>query len=65
MADLPFLKNKNKKKDGVPVIGASHTTDLTEHVTDELMQALDRKDIKAIREALKALVLMTKDEDQA
>lgn len=65
MADLPFLKNKNKKRDGVVVAAGTSedsSKDLLPHIADELLQAIDKKDLKAIRAAVKALVLMIRDE---
>lgn len=66
MADLPFLKNKNKKRDGATIIGPQEDgSDLLHKVTDELIEAIDKKDLKSTREALRALVLIIKEEDRA
>lgn len=66
MADLPFLKKKNKNRDATVVIDhdPDGVTNLDHHVTDELIEAIHKKDFKSIKEALKALVLIMQDEDK-
>jgi hypothetical protein len=58
--DLPFLKDKsNKYGSGTAQIAVTgdKTSDrqIAEMVASELIEALGRKDVKAIRESLKAL----------
>lgn len=69
--ELPFLKNKNKQGGGsgtaiVEVRTSDSTSDQTllEHIADELLTAIEKKDIKSLRESLQALVLSIKDKDQ-
>lgn len=72
MADLPFLKNKNKKQraggGSSPTIERTpdQTSDesLKAHIGSELMDAMSRKDITALRSALEALVHMIQDQDE-
>ena len=63
--ELPFLKNK-KNRGGGTTVEKTRDSDgnkvLTDSVVDELMSAAERKDIKAFREALRALVLTIKGE---
>jgi hypothetical protein len=69
--EIPFLKNKqNKLGTGMATVSAStseHTSDqaLIDSVADELLEAIEKKDIKALRQALQALVLSIKDHDAA
>lgn len=71
MSELPFLKNKNRK-DGraVGALEVDRESDsgisqsLLHSVANELMEAAHRKDIGALREALRALVFMIKDQDR-
>jgi hypothetical protein len=65
--ELPFLKRKQKMQGGAVVEQIGDLTNkkaLMEHIADELLNALERKDIKEIRESIKALVLLIKEEDQ-
>ena len=69
MADLPFLKNKNKAGGGAsgPIereSDATHPDKLIEMVADELLSAFERKNHAGFMEALRALVLMIQDEDR-
>jgi len=72
--ELPFLKNK-KNQFGVSVghaVTADSThpdedrgmDDIMDHVADEFLQAIERKDKRLLREALSALVLHIQDEDK-
>lgn len=67
--ELPFLKKKNKYNQGSASTPIERTPDedsgeaLTKHITDELITAIEKKDIKSLREALSALVSQIKDQD--
>lgn len=72
--ELPFLKNQKNKQNsagGVVVQHADRTKDmddnkaLIEHVADEFMSAIEKKDRALMVDALRALVLHIQDEDQA
>lgn len=69
MAELPFLKKKMKMAGG----GAMETTRepdmssddaMLDDVAGELFEALERKDKRAFRQSLEALVLHIKDADE-
>jgi hypothetical protein len=68
--EIPFLKNKSKNMGGGSIevqrpSDKSNTQTLLEHIADELIEAINKKDIKSFREALKALVLtITEDQDE-
>lgn len=65
--ELPFLKNKNQDGGGVMARTApdgKSDSDLMDGVAQELLSAIEKKDIRALREALEALVLHIQDEDQ-
>jgi len=72
MADLPFLKNKNKKMNtgGGSSPAIQRTPDqssdeaLMAHIGSELMDSISRKDIKSLRAALEALVHMIQEQDK-
>ncbi len=69
MADLPFLKNKNKNQGGGSVVVAKtmdHTDDeaIIDGVAQEFLDAVHKKDIKSLRAALHALVQYIQTEDQ-
>jgi hypothetical protein len=67
MSNLPFL-DKDKKSMGA---GTAQVRDpdqsndemLIEHVGSELMEAINRKDIKAMRDSIHALANMIKEQD--
>jgi hypothetical protein len=68
MSELPWLKRKNQQG-GTPAIHETRTPDsgtnnkaLAEGTAEELLQALSRKDFKGIRESLKALISLIKEE---
>lgn len=62
--EIPFLKNKNKLlgSNTQEVHRKSEETDenLLNHISDELFEAIERKDLKSLRESLTALVLELK-----
>lgn len=65
--ELPWLKNKNKYAGGGGVerdSDESNPNKLIEAVAEELLSAWDRKDRSGFREALRAFVLMIKDQDR-
>lgn len=66
---LPFLKKRSDQGGGQPPIEITRphddgSSDLTSQVVDELIEAVDKKDIKSMRQALQALVLMIQDQDK-
>lgn len=65
---LPFLKDKQKNQGGTGVVTVNHSTEpgpntLTDHISQELLTAIEKKDVKSLRDALQALVLMINDKD--
>ncbi len=68
MSDLPFLKKKiNQQGGGGPIEVTAHTKDsntLLEHIADELLTAIEKKDIKSLREALQALIMNITDTEE-
>lgn len=67
--ELPFLKNKNKQAGGAGVVErkseSKSNEQMLEMVAGEMLDAYDRKDTVAMRQAIKAFVLMINDEDEA
>jgi hypothetical protein len=69
MADLPFLKKKFSRAGVGPFevthsqIEGSSADDLVDEVAGEFISAIERKDIKAFRQALHALILIIKQGD--
>lgn len=68
MADLPYLAKKNKQAGGGGPIEVLHKSDdsntLLEHIADELLSAIEKKDIKLLRDSLQALIMnITNKED--
>lgn len=63
--EIPFLKSKKNQQGGGIIRESDQSNDqaILEHIGHELMTSLHKKDIKAIRDALEALVLMIKQED--
>lgn len=68
--ELPFLKNKkNAGGTGMTTVSAERTSDhtsdraLLESIAEELLTAIEKKNIKGLREALQALVLSIRDQD--
>lgn len=63
--ELPFLKKKNRLPGAgmIKRVGESGS-DLMDHVADELLEAYEKKDLKAFHEALNALCLMIIDQDK-
>ncbi len=66
--EIPFLKNKTKLGTGMATVEIEHRTSdhtsdqaLLEDIAGELLTAIEKKNIKGIREALQALVLSLKD----
>jgi hypothetical protein len=69
--EIPFLKNKHKKNDGgggpiptqhVSPDGKSDSA-LMDDVAQELLSAIEKKDVRALRQSLEALVLHIQDAD--
>lgn len=70
--DLPFLKNKHKMAGGGPVATIhAQTSDtvaddtIIDAVASEFLEAIEKKDVRALRQALEALVLHIKDMDES
>lgn len=67
MADLPFLRNKNKYAGGGGPIEMEREpdgdTDLSDHIVDEFLEAIETKNKALLKDALKALVFHIQDED--
>lgn len=67
--ELPFLKKKQKFAGGGMAMQEMREPDeasddqMLDAVADEFLQAIERKDKRALREALEALVLHIKDQD--
>lgn len=67
---LPFLKDKRQDGGGGQtntIVRESDNTmsqHLLESVTNELIEAITKNDIKGMRQALQALVLMIQDKDK-
>lgn len=65
--ELPWLKNKKNQGGGTPPVEMERTPDensdkaLLDGAADELLSALDRKDFKGIKQALKAILHMIKE----
>lgn len=67
--EIPFLKNKNKNQGGgvMQVSGPSDNSSddaLLDSIGQEFLDAISRKDIKALRAALEALITMIQDQDK-
>lgn len=72
--ELPWLKNKTKGMGGAmaPVMAASTHPDaegsmddsLIDHVSGEFLEAIEKKDKRLLREALRALIQYLQDEDE-
>lgn len=67
MADLPYLAKKNKQAGGGGPIEVLHKSDdsntLLEHIADELLSAIEKKDIKLLRDSLQALIMNITQEE--
>jgi hypothetical protein len=74
MAELPFLKNAQKKNQGgggpsmsvkaAPTHENNMDNDLMDQVVDELFQAIETKNKQLLRQSLEALVLHIQDMDE-
>ena len=70
--ELPYLKNKNKDGGGGPtMVKHADTTgdtmsddELMDHVAQEMIDAIGKKDVKSFRAALHALVNHIQDMDK-
>jgi len=62
--ELPFLKNKKNQPSGGIIRDSDRTNDqvILDSLVQELMTSLHKKDIGAIRSALKEIVRMIKQE---
>lgn len=67
---LPFLKDKINQGGGTALIEKEREADqssqekLLEGIGSELMEAISRKDIKALRSALEAICHLIKEQDK-
>ena len=65
---IPFLKKKNQQGGGSSPIEVTRESDsmspdsLKESVAEELMSGIHKKDFKTIKDAMRALVSMLKEE---
>jgi hypothetical protein len=66
--ELPFLKNKKNKQGGGIIVEKKADSGASAHllssITEELMEAIDKKDHRGLIDSLRAFVLMIKDEDE-
>jgi hypothetical protein len=67
--DLPFLVSKKKKAGASGPVQSresdqTNTETLKHMILEELLDAVSKKDIKSMRDALKALVTMIRDADK-
>ena len=63
---LPFLQNSKwpiSKEPEERVANPSYDTQLQDHLIDEFLLALEKKDPVQLREAIKALIYSIQDED--
>lgn len=62
--EIPFLKNKQNNSGGGVIEKNVGDDALIDSVAQELMQAIEKKDVKGFRSALEALVLHIQDMDK-
>lgn len=65
---LPFLTQKDqwpvmRDEPEERVVNPSHDTQLQDHLVDEIMMAMEKKDSSSLRDALMALIQNIKNED--
>lgn len=66
--EIPFLKNKKNQGGGTPAMEVTRDSDsynpddLSDGICDELFEALEKKDKKMFKDALRALIPMLNEE---